>query len=113
MRRRGCVGSSPDLCCHPRSCQTDVQCKEACKCWVSLECEDPPKTMEEVSAKPARETADYAQNKEEEEVDEEDENYEEDVDEKEEQEDVQDSSMEKTHVGEGYQNAVSITLFSC
>ena len=27
-----------------RSCETDLQCKERCKCWVSLECEDPPET---------------------------------------------------------------------
>ena len=27
-----------------RTCETDLQCKERCKCWVSLECEDPPET---------------------------------------------------------------------
>ena len=33
-----------DVSCHSRSCEVDVQCKEGCKCWVRVDCEDPPQT---------------------------------------------------------------------
>ena len=72
-----------DLCCHLRSCETDVQCKKGCKCWVRLDCEDPPETFSEYSADSSEE--------------------------EEEEEDVQESSNEKNP--EGYQNAVSTWNF--
>ena len=73
-----------DVCCHLRSCETDVQCKKGCKCWVRLDCEDPPETFSEYSADSSEEEED-------------------------EEEDVQESSNEKNP--EGYQNAVSTWNF--
>ena len=83
------------MCCDHRSCQTDVQCKEACKCWVSLKCEDPPKKFRSATLDEG-----HGENSS-------------DSPELEEEEDVegQDYSNEKTDAG--YQNAVSVTLFSC
>ena len=84
-----------DLCCHSRSCETDVQCKKGCKCWVRLDCEDPPQTSR--SAKLGEGNGEYSADSSQEE------------DEIEEEEDVQESSNEKNP--EGYQNAVSTYNF--
>jgi len=44
-----------------RKCETDVQCKEKCKCWVSLECEGPLESSESLGTTPARLQSDYIQ----------------------------------------------------
>ena len=92
-----------DLSCHHRSCRTDVQCKEACKCWVSVECEDPPKKFRSAMLDEGEGKHSSDENGEQEE--------EEDDEEEEDEENGQDYSNEKTN--EGYQNAVSRTLFLC
>ena len=84
--------------CRHRSCQTEVQCKEACKCWVSLQCEDPPTPPPKKFRSAVLDEGEGEHSS--------DENVEEEED-----ENGQDYSNEKNN--DGYQNAVSRTLFSC